>query len=64
MDKHVKYRYVAKQVFFFFLEQVKPHQWMEVAGVAGKGWANDKDVYYLVNKPLPATSISEDNACG
>ena len=36
---------------------------MEVAGVAGK-WANDKGVYYLVNKPLPATSISEDNACG
>ena len=37
---------------------------MAVAGVAGKGWANDKGVYYLVNKLLPATSISEDNACG
>ena len=37
---------------------------MAVAGVAEKGWANDKGVYYLVNKPLQATSISEDNACG
>ena len=37
---------------------------MAVAGVAGKGWAKDKGVYYLVNKPLPATCISEDNACG
>ena len=37
---------------------------MEVAEVAGKGWANDKGVYYLVNKPLLATSISEDYACG
>ena len=34
---------------------------MAVAGVAGKGWANDKGVYYLVNKPLPAERLSEDN---